>query len=342
MACKAGDKVSNSQVVTVSSSIATVAIPFTIQTDIGTPWLKVNPTASMSPDTLNITADCSQLAGNAYSGAFTVLPGGSLAGTAVLVNLTVASADNKPTLNSGTVASAGAFNRNAGIASGTWIEIFGSNLATETAEWSGSDFQGNTAPTLLKGTSVTINGKAAFVRYVSPGQINVQLPDDPATGPVQLIVTNANGSSNPVTVQKSVSAPALLAPPPFNIAGKQYVVALFPDNTYVGRPGLITGLATRLAKPSDTIIMYGIGFGPVTPGVPAGTIAPPVSSSLQSKPVFFFGQTEANVTYYGLAPGFVGLYQFNVVVPNVSSGDVRLTVISGGVTAVQDLYIAIQ
>jgi uncharacterized protein (TIGR03437 family) len=255
--------------------------------------------------------------------------------------LSPSSGGSKPSISSAGVVSASAFNPKAGVASGTWLEIFGSNLATVTRGWGGSDFNGSNAPTALNGVSVSIDGKPAYVDYVSPSQVNVQVPDDPATGPVQLVVTNAAGPSNPITVQKTAIAPAVLAPSSFNVGGKQYVVAQFADGTFVGPANLISGVKFRPAKVGDIVIVYGIGFGPVSPGNASGLITSQ-SNSLQTKPNFRFGQTAATLMYDGLASGFVGLYQFNIQVPNVSSGDQPLNVDVGGVSTNQSLFITVQ
>lgn len=262
--------------------------------------------------------------------------------------LTPAVAGTKPTTSQDGIVSASAFNPKAGVASGTWLEIFGSNISTTTRGWGGADFSGSNAPTNLDGVQVTINGKSAYVDYVSPGQVNVQVPDDSATGPVQLIVKNAAGQSDPVTVQKLAIAPALLAPGAFNVGGKQYVVATFATSpsTYVGKAGLISGLTFKPAQAGDLITIYGIGFGPVDTNTPAGQVAP-ASSRLLTKPNFLFGETAGDLSctgcYYGLAPGAVGLYQFNVKVPAAGSGDVALKVVDvGGVSTNQTLFITLQ
>ena len=62
------------------------------------------------------------------------------------------------------------------IQPGEWVSIYGNNLATGTSAWNG-DF-----PTSLGGASVEIDGKAAYLEFVSPEQINLQAPDDTATG----------------------------------------------------------------------------------------------------------------------------------------------------------------
>jgi uncharacterized protein (TIGR03437 family) len=121
------------------------------------------------------------------------------------------------------------------------------------------------------------------------------------------------------------------------------VAALFPDGvTFVLPP--IAGIPTARAKPGDTIIFYGVGFGPVTPDNPAGLIETQ-ANTLQSQNAFTasFAGTPAKVTFAGLTSGFVGLYQFNVVVPNIAPGDaVLFTYTLGGVAVQQkNLVIAI-
>ena len=96
------------------------------------------------------------------------------------------------------------------------------------------------------------------------------------------------------------------------------------------------------ARPGDNITLYGIGFGPVTPNILAGQIVQQ-TNALQSPFQVFFGGVQANVTYAGFAPGYVGLYQINVVVPNVGAGDaVPLTFTLGGTAGPQNLFIAVQ
>ncbi|HLG99882.1 MAG TPA: choice-of-anchor V domain-containing protein [Bryobacteraceae bacterium] len=240
------------------------------------------------------------------------------------------------------VQSAGGFNPKAGLASGTWLEIYGTNLTcTQPRGWAGSDFKGNNAPTSLNNVSVTVDGIPAYVDYISPGQVNVQAPDDPNTGAgIAVVLANSSGTSNTFSMQKNAIAPALLSPSPFNTQGHQWVVAQHADQTYVGKTGLISGLSFSPAKPGETIVIYGIGFGPVSPAIAAGTIAK-VSNHLATTPTFRFGQTAAKLQYYGLAPNFVGLYQFNATVPNVSAGDMPLNVDVGGVPLNQTLYITV-
>lgn len=97
------------------------------------------------------------------------------------------------------------------IAPGTWIEIYGVNLATNTRSrtWTGADFNGTQAPTSLGGTSVTVAGKPAFVYFVSPGQVNVQAPAGIPPGQYPVVVTTAGGSNTAYTVSVNATQPGL-------------------------------------------------------------------------------------------------------------------------------------
>src|SRR5579859_7988436 len=87
------------------------------------------------------------------------------------------------------------------IQPGEWVSVYGHNLASKTVSWNG-DF-----PTSLGGTRVTIDGKAAYLSYVSPTQINLQAPDDTSLGTVSVVVTTAAGNAT-ATVTLSQFAPS--------------------------------------------------------------------------------------------------------------------------------------
>jgi uncharacterized protein (TIGR03437 family) len=239
--------------------------------------------------------------------------------------------------------SASSYGGFSSIAPATWIEIYGLNLATNTLGqvWAGSDFQGNNAPTALAHTTVTVGGQSAFVDYVSPGQVNVQVPSHVATGSQPIIVTTLGGSSAPFSISVNSTEPGLLAPPAFNINGTQYAVALLPGTIYVLPPDAISSVPSRRTLPGDTILLYGIGFGGVSDGTLAGVIDSGQNKIDASLDVAIGGAT-AQVAYAGLTPGFVGLYQFNVVVPDVPANDkTPLTFKLNGTAGTQTLYLAI-
>jgi len=237
--------------------------------------------------------------------------------------------------------SAGAYGAFPTYGPGSWVEIYGNNFAVGNQDWTAGDFVGTSAPTKLGGVTVTMGGRAAFVSYVSPGQVNVQAPSGLGTGPQPIVLTTPTGTSAPFMVTVEAGRPGLLAPSSFVIGGSQHAVALFADRAYVLPPGAIAGVNSRRARPGDTIILFGIGFGSVTPNVSPGQMAQ-LQNALTSPVTVSFGGVAATVEYQGLGPGFVGLYQFNVVVPNVAANDaVPLTFRQGGLNIPQNLVIAV-
>jgi len=227
-----------------------------------------------------------------------------------------------------------------GFASNGYLELYGTNLSNTTRQWAGSDFQGSKAPTSLDGVSVKVNGKDAAVYYISPTQININTPDDAATGPVVIHVSNNGQSSNAATVQKSKVAPSMLTTPAFLIGGKQYVAALMPDlKTFVGTPGLISGVGFQAVKPGDNIVIYALGCGPTSPATQGGVVTATTSNVSSSYELRIGGQ-KANVTFFGAIQGAIGLYQINAVVPNVGVGDQAIELIVDGVSNSQDLVLS--
>jgi uncharacterized protein (TIGR03437 family) len=243
----------------------------------------------------------------------------------------------QPTVTS--VNSASDFGGSSAFAPGSWLEIKGTNLAQTTRQWTGDDFSGTNAPNSLDGVTVKINGKSAFVAYVSPAQINVQAPDDSAIGGVPVVVTTSACASAAVTAQETAIAPGLLAPAIFSSGGRQYLVATLADGNYVGSANLIPGVAFRPAAPGETITAYGIGFGATAPAVGSGTVTG-VANGIAGLAVSF-GSTAATVTYAGLEPGVVGLYQFNITVPDVADGDYPISFQVGGAKTAQTVYLTV-
>jgi uncharacterized protein (TIGR03437 family) len=252
------------------------------------------------------------------------------------------------------IDSAGAYGGYPYFASGSWLEIFGSNLAdpndprldnsTHSGQWGSSDFTNGNAPTNLDGISVSINGKPAYVWFLSPGQINVQAPEDSATGSVAVTVTNCNATSSETMFTRRALAPGLLSPSNYSAGGKQYLVATFAsDGAYVldTSIGASFGLTSRPAKPGDLIIAYGIGFGDVNPSILPGVIV--TQSNQVTNPVTFsFGSAQAELTYQGLAGSFVGLYEFYVKVPEgLADGDYQINVTENGTAVPQTFFLTV-
>jgi uncharacterized protein (TIGR03437 family) len=219
------------------------------------------------------------------------------------------------------------------IAPNTWVEIKGSNLAPAGVSspncapgycWQASDFVNNQLPVKLHGVSVTVNGKSAYVYYISPTQVNILTPPDTAQGAVMVQVTANNGSSQPFAVQEQSLSPSFFV---FN--GGPYVAATHVGGALLGPASLYAGLTTP-AKPGEVVVLYANGFGSTSTAVVAGSETQ--SGTLSPLPVVTIGGINATVQFAGLvAPGE---FQFNVVVPmNAPSGDNALIATYGGAEA---------
>jgi len=252
------------------------------------------------------------------------------------------------------VVSASAYGGYNYFASGSWLEIKGTNMAdpadprltaaVNPGQWTTADFNGSNAPTTLDGISVSINGKPGYVWYLSTGQLNVQAPEDTATGNVSVTVTNCKATSSPIMIARRALAPGFLAPSNYTANGTQYLVAFFSaDNAYVlnTSTGASFGLTSRPAKPGDQIYTYGIGFGDVTPSTnQPGVIA--TQSALVNPVTISFGTTPATISYQGLTPGAVGLYQFNFTVPStLANGDYQINVMQSGAAVPQTMSLTV-
>jgi uncharacterized protein (TIGR03437 family) len=225
----------------------------------------------------------------------------------------------------------------ATIQPGSWISIYGRYLAPTTATWQG-DF-----PTSLGGVSVTINGKLGYLWYVSPTQINLQAPDDATVGKVDVALTNAYGTA---------TSSVILAPasPSFNLLSDGRHVAgviLTPDGTgsYGGGSYDLVGprgafpFSTRPARPGETLLLYGTGFGATNPPVPAGTAFSGAAPAAVPIKIIIDG-VQTNVTFSGIVSA--GLYQFNLTVPNLGSGDHPVQAFTGSDQTVAAAAVTIQ
>ena len=145
------------------------------------------------------------LAGQTWSYDFPV-PGGVKAPAGQLGDAFVAklAPPGAPAISS--VLNAASFQ--PGIEAGSWVMIKGSNLANTNPgrTWTSSEVANGNLPTSLDGASVTIDGKPAFVYYISPTQINAQAPFDSAVGTVNVVVDNNGAVSAPAPVQLQAAA----------------------------------------------------------------------------------------------------------------------------------------
>jgi len=227
-----------------------------------------------------------------------------------------------------------AFGGSQTIAPNTWIQVKGVNLAPagDTRIWGGSDFVTNQLPTQLDGVSVTVNGKAAFVYYISPTQVNILTPPDAISGTVAVQVTNGGIKSNVVNSTAQSLSPA------FFTFDATHLTAVHLDGSLVGPATLYPGLSTP-AKPGETILVYGNGFGTTTVPIVPGALAQ--SGTLTGSLVVGIGGFPADVPFAGLvAPGE---FQFNIVVPSAApNGDLGISASYNGVVTQNSATLAVQ
>jgi uncharacterized protein (TIGR03437 family) len=204
------------------------------------------------------------------------------------------------------------------IEAGSWVAIQGANLSNSTGIWQSSDFSGNNLPIVVDGVSVTIDGKPAFVEYVSPTQINVQAPSNNSTGAVSVVVTNNGRTSAPATAQLQTAAPAF-----FMSSRSSVSASVIPGYTPVS--------ASAPAMPGDLVVLWGTGFGPTNPATAAGTVVSnaPATSTL---PIVTVGGMQVPVVSSVLTTGTAGLYQITIQLPaNVLTGTPAVQASIGGV-----------
>jgi uncharacterized protein (TIGR03437 family) len=204
------------------------------------------------------------------------------------------------------------------ISPGSWISIYGSNLASTTATWTGN------FPTSLGSVNVLIDGKAAYLSYVSPTQINAQVPDDAKYGTVSVQVGTATST---VTL-------AQFSPSWIPLTSTNYAVAVIPGVN--GSYSIAS--STQRISPGQVIELYAVGFGPTTPVTPAGKLLT-ADALTANKVTVTIGGVSASVQYAGLI--LAGLYQINVVVPKVGSGDQLLQASVGGAQTPAGVYLPI-
>ena len=226
----------------------------------------------------------------------------------------------------------------AGIVPGSFATIFGTNLASTTTgkDWGGYVTNGQ-LPTQIDGVSVSVGGKPAYIEYIRADQINIQVPDA-GVGPLQVIVTNSNGTSDPVTATSQQFGPA------FFLFGSKYAVAQhYPDYGYSSNPSMVPGAVA--AKPGDILILWGTGFGPTNPAVPAGLVPPPTGPSVTGGGVpvtVTVGGVSAQLISAVLSP-YTGVYQIAIQLPStLPNGDVPITASIGSYQSPDNVYIYVQ
>ena len=236
----------------------------------------------------------------------------------------------------GIIGSSG-FRRPLSLSFGSDPSLFGENLADEV-------IVADTVPLplVLGGVSVELNGIPAPLIFVSPNQINFQSPWELMTATRATVVVRNNG-------EKSLPAKVFIVP--FNPGiftttqtGSGQAAVLIANTAILAAPeGSIPGAATRPVKVGGFISIFATGLGAVDNRPPTGTATPTTTlSRTKTNPVVTIGGVEAGLTFSGLAPGFVGLYQVNAeVAAGTPTGDAVELVLSSGLAPSNAVTIAV-
>jgi uncharacterized protein (TIGR03437 family) len=229
---------------------------------------------------------------------------------AVEVQGRVPSNPKVPFISSGGIVSSGDYASSPAL--GLLVSIFGSALSDASAAATSLPLGPQ-----LGATSVLVSGREVPVFYVSDNQVNVIVPYDLASNAQQqFIVQRGSAISVPEKIVIFSSQPAILSTTSdgkgqghiykFDTAGNQILTD-----------------ARSPAKPGDSLVMYCVGLGAVTPGVNAGEAASLTQLSKAAGLVTVtIGGVNAPVAFAGLTPGSAGLYQVNVQVPpGIANGD---------------------
>jgi uncharacterized protein (TIGR03437 family) len=302
--------------------------------------------ASTTPDVCTVNVTSVTTAGSGICSIVASQVGDGSVGPALPVSQSLnvqAVGYSGPYINPGGVTPL--FSASNSITPGSWVSIYGSNLAAQTAMWNG-DF-----PTNLGGVTVTINGRQAYLSYVGPIQINLQAPDDATTGIVPVTVTNESGSWTAAVTLGQFS-------PSFDLFDATHVAGIiirsdgsgaYDNGVYdlLGPTGTTFGYPQPAvaAKAGDTVVLYGVGFGPTNPPVPSGQAYS--GSALAVVPV---GLTIGGASVPCAAGmGSAGLYQLNVTIPaGLGTGDLPIIAAAGasgndpGVQTQSGLVISLQ
>jgi uncharacterized protein (TIGR03437 family) len=250
-------------------------------------------------------------AGNAANG-----DGGSTGDQIYTANVVLTPAvPAAPTVTAGNIVSA-ATSQAGPIAPNSWVTVYGSNLCATTRSWSENDFVNGSMPYSLEGVSVILTQfnapRAAYISYVSPTQINFLLPSDVVPAATTLMVKNPAGTTTPLPLTVSASAPQV-----FTSDGKN-VLGTHANGTVVGKPSP--------AAPGETIVVYGTGLGATNPAMVPGVV-PTDAVPVATLPQVTIAGANATVVSASVVPGSAGVYAISVQVPaDAANGDLPLVV----------------
>lgn len=276
-----------------------------------------------TPPSSNVGNVVIYVAGNAGLAVQPLSPSGAHIYTHSYTLTPAAAGSGVPTVTGVSNAAGG----QTGVVPDSFVSIYGSGFTTLSYDdWSKSISNGQ-LPTKIDGVGVTIGGMPAYIYAISPGQINAQAPDV-GPGSVSVTVTNSNGTSAAFTTTVQTVAPAFWPWP------NNQPVATHNDFTIAAKDGTFSGQTTVPAKPGEVITLWGTGFGPTSPTVPAGVL-PGSNAGAHTKNPVSVTLDGAGVQVLGAALSqYPGDYQVAVQIPaSMANGDHQLVATINGVSS---------
>ena len=221
------------------------------------------------------------------------------------------------------------------------ISIFGEDLALRTRQVSSADLVGGSLPLTLDGVSVLIGGVLAPLYFVSPNQINAQAPSAILPGELPLEISRESLRSEPEMVKISELSPGLFSWPLPLPDGRLQAAAVHQDFGLMGR-GRPEG--ARPTRPGKTVILWATGLGQTVPPVLDGELPNSRAGIIRPSRMWVGGRAVADdrLLYVGQAPGFAGLYEINVRLPDdTPPGEVEVMIEVDGALSQPGLTIAV-
>lgn len=239
-----------------------------------------------------------------------------------------------PSLKSFSIVDAISYQAKSITAPGAFITIYGENLATK--DTLGFDTPG-VFPLELDGLQVQFNGKPAPLLFTSPGQINLQVPYDLETSEYRMVIRRGDLVSAPAALGVGSSSPAIVSANGSG-TGQGAIYRISSD--------VPTSFATPAnpATAGESVLIVTTGLGATNPFFDEGKAVPSdnvlsVSGALQ---VAIGGVLAENVAGY-LAPGQIGIYFVNAVIPQgAPAGDAVPVVVRGNGVESQTVTMAIK
>jgi len=246
----------------------------------------------------------------------------------VTLTLTVDAAGSAaPAISEGGVVNAASYVPQ--LAPGGIASLFGANLTAEQARAGAVPL-----PREMGGVRVLVEGIAAPLFFVSPGQINFQTPFETAEGPAAVLVERGGVPSTVVEAAVTRNSPGIFTHQP--TAGVTAPVIVHQDGSLV--------TAASPAHAGGAVVIFATGVGGLTnpPATGEASAADPLAVSTVS-PTVSVGNSQATVLFAGLTPGFVGLLQINVLLPaTLPAGNALGMVVRFGDSSSQPVDLAVE